>query len=77
LRFIAEDDRITSNEKQDLAKAYLDAGAVIPKPLPPAGGSGWIRRCWRSTTCRRRSRPLRSALQITSPPFARRRLGVN
>lgn len=41
LRFIAEDDRITSNEKQDLAKAYLDAGAVIPKPLPPAGGSGW------------------------------------
>jgi uncharacterized caspase-like protein len=41
LRFIAEDDRITLNEKQDLAKAYLDAGAVIPKPLPPAGGSGW------------------------------------
>jgi hypothetical protein len=41
LRFIAEDDRITLNEKQDLAKAYLDAGAVIPKPLPPTGGSGW------------------------------------
>jgi uncharacterized caspase-like protein len=41
LRFIADDDRLTLNEKQDLAKAYLDAGVVIPKVLPPTGGSGW------------------------------------
>jgi hypothetical protein len=41
LRFIAEDDRLSLNEKQDLAKAYLDAGAVVPKAIPPTGGSGW------------------------------------
>jgi len=41
LRFIADDDRFTLNEKQDLAKAYLDAGAVIPRAIPPTGGSGW------------------------------------
>jgi caspase domain-containing protein len=41
LRFIAEDDRLSLTEKQDLAKAYLDAGAVVPKAIPPNGGSGW------------------------------------
>jgi hypothetical protein len=41
LRFIAEDDRFSLNEKQDLAKAYLNAGAVVPKAVPPTGGSGW------------------------------------
>jgi hypothetical protein len=41
LRFIAEDDRLSLNEKQDLAKAYLNAGAVVPKAIPPTGGSGW------------------------------------
>ncbi len=41
LRFVADDDRLTLTEKQDLAKAFLDAGAVIPRALPPAGGSGW------------------------------------
>jgi Caspase domain len=41
LRFIADDDRFTLGEKQDLAKAFLDAGAVIPRPVPPTGGSGW------------------------------------
>jgi hypothetical protein len=41
LRFIAEDDRLSLNEKQDLAKAYLNAGAVVPKAVPPTGGSGW------------------------------------
>jgi caspase domain-containing protein len=41
LRFIAEDDRLSLNEKQDLAKAYLTAGAVVPKAIAPGGGSGW------------------------------------
>jgi hypothetical protein len=41
LQSIADDDRITSSEKQDLAKAFLDAGVVIPKAIPPTGGSGW------------------------------------
>ena len=41
LRFIAEDDRLSLTEKQDLAKAYLNAGAVVPKAVPPIGGSGW------------------------------------
>ena len=33
LRFIAEDDRLSLNEKQDLAKAYLNAGAVVLRRL--------------------------------------------
>ncbi len=41
LRFVADDDRLSLSEKQDLAKAYLDAGAVVPKAVPPTGGSGW------------------------------------
>jgi hypothetical protein len=41
LRYIAEDDRLSLNEKQDLAKAYLNAGAVVPKAIAPTGGSGW------------------------------------
>ena len=41
LRFIAEDDRLALNEKQDLAKVFLAAGAVVPKAIPPGGSSGW------------------------------------
>jgi len=41
LQSIADDDRITLSEKQDIAKAFLDAGVVIPKAIPPTGGSGW------------------------------------
>jgi hypothetical protein len=41
LRFIADDDRFTVDEKQDITKAFLDAGVVIPRVLPPTGGSGW------------------------------------
>jgi Caspase domain len=41
LQSIADDDRFTLTEKQDLAKAFLDAGTVIPKTVPPTGGSGW------------------------------------
>jgi hypothetical protein len=41
LQSIADDDRFTLSEKQDLAKAFLDAGVVIPKSIPPTGGSGW------------------------------------
>ena len=40
LQFIADDDRLSLNEKQDIAKAFIDAGVVIPKALPP-GASGW------------------------------------
>jgi hypothetical protein len=41
LQAIADDDRFTLSEKQDVAKALLDAGVVVPKPIPPTGGSGW------------------------------------
>jgi uncharacterized caspase-like protein len=40
LRFIADDDRLSLAEKQDLANAFLKAGAVIPKVIDP-GASGW------------------------------------
>lgn len=41
LQYIADDDRLSLQEKQDLAKAFLAAGAVVPKVIPPSGGSGW------------------------------------
>lgn len=37
ISFIAEDDRISLRDKQDLAQAFLNAGAVIPKLVPLAG----------------------------------------
>jgi len=40
LRFIADDDRLSTDEKQDLVKAFLKAGVVIPKVIDP-GQSGW------------------------------------
>jgi len=41
VRFIADDERLTLSRNKKIAKAFLDAGAVIPKAVPPAGGSGW------------------------------------
>jgi len=41
MQSIADDDRFTLSEKQDLAKAFVDAGVIIPKPIPPTSGSGW------------------------------------
>ena len=40
LRFIADDDRLDADQKQDLAKAFLKAGVVVPKVIDP-GQSGW------------------------------------
>ncbi len=40
LRFIADDDRLSLEEKQDLTKAFIKAGVVIPKVISP-GASGW------------------------------------
>jgi hypothetical protein len=42
LQYIADDDRLSLQEKQDLAKTFLAAGAVVPKVVPPSpGGMGW------------------------------------
>jgi len=41
LQYIADDDRLGLKEKQDLAKAFLAAGAVVPRAIPPTGGMGW------------------------------------
>ena len=41
LQYIAADDRLSLPEKQDLAKTFLAAGAVVPKVVPPLGGMGW------------------------------------
>jgi hypothetical protein len=40
LRSIADDDRLTLEEKQDLTKAFIKAGVVIPRVFDP-GQSGW------------------------------------
>lgn len=41
LAYIADDSRLTLEQKQDLAKAFLEAGVVIPKVVQPTGGTGW------------------------------------
>jgi hypothetical protein len=41
LQYIADDDRLSLKEKQELGKTFLAAGAVVPKVLPPSGGMGW------------------------------------
>jgi hypothetical protein len=41
LQYIADDDRLGLKEKQDLAKTFLAAGAVVPRTIPPTGGMGW------------------------------------
>jgi hypothetical protein len=33
-------DRLSLQEKQDLTKAFMEAGVVIPKPFP-LKGNGW------------------------------------
>jgi hypothetical protein len=40
LRFIADDDRLSLEEKQELTKAFIKAGMVVPKVISP-GSSGW------------------------------------
>jgi Caspase domain len=40
LRFIADDDRLSLEEKRDLTSAFIKAGAVVPKVIDP-GQSGW------------------------------------
>ncbi len=34
LQYIASDDRLDLTQKQELAKAFLDAGVVVPQPAP-------------------------------------------
>jgi hypothetical protein len=40
LRFIADDDRLSLEEKRDLTSAFMKAGAVVPRVIDP-GQSGW------------------------------------
>jgi uncharacterized caspase-like protein len=40
LRFIADDDRLSLEEKRELSSAFIKAGAVVPKVIDP-GQSGW------------------------------------
>ncbi len=40
LRFIADDDHLSLEEKQELTRAFIKAGVVIPKVISP-GVSGW------------------------------------
>lgn len=40
LRFIADDDRLSLEEKRELTTAFIKAGTVVPKIIVP-GQSGW------------------------------------
>ena len=40
LRFIADDDRLTLDEKRELTNLFIKAGAIVPKVIDP-GQSGW------------------------------------
>ena len=41
IAFIADADQFTLAQKQELVKAFLDAGAVVPQPFKPPGDMGW------------------------------------
>ena len=41
LGYIADDNRLTLQEKQDLTKAFLNAGVVIPRIVPPKDPTSW------------------------------------
>jgi hypothetical protein len=41
LGFIADDARLSLQQKQELAKAFMDAGVVIPRVIPPSDRSSW------------------------------------
>jgi hypothetical protein len=41
IAFIADADQFTLPQKQELVKAFLEAGAVVPKPFQPPGDMGW------------------------------------
>jgi hypothetical protein len=38
---LAEDERLTLTEKQEVAKAFLDAGLVVPRLIEVPPGEGW------------------------------------
>jgi hypothetical protein len=41
LSYLADNDRFSSEEKKDLARSFLAAGAVVPDVIAPARGFGW------------------------------------
>lgn len=41
LGYVASDDRLTLSEKQEVAAAFLQAGAVVPPVVAPKDRSGW------------------------------------
>lgn len=41
LVFLANDERLTLQEKQEVAKAFFDAGLVVPRLIPAEPGNGW------------------------------------
>jgi Caspase domain len=41
IQYIADDDRLSLKEKQDLVKAFLAAGAVVPRLIHPPSADSW------------------------------------
>ena len=68
LRFIASDDRLSLEEKQDLTKAFIKAGVVVPKVIDP-GASGWPSVMYEAKNLRDEDAPKLSMDLPPSQPF--------
>ncbi|HZJ43589.1 MAG TPA: caspase family protein [Pyrinomonadaceae bacterium] len=68
LRLIVDDDRLTLEEKQDLTKAFIKAGVVIPKVFDP-GQSGWPSVMYEAKNLRDQDAPKLSINFSPSQPF--------
>jgi hypothetical protein len=68
LRFIASDDRLSLQEKQDLTKAFIKAGVVVPKVIEP-GSSGWPSVMYEAKNLRDEDAPKLSMSLTPSHPF--------
>lgn len=67
LRFIADDDRLSTEDKQELTKAFLKAGVVIPKVIDP-GQSGWPSVMYEAKNLRDEdARKLNTSLPVSAP----------
>jgi hypothetical protein len=69
LQYIADDDRLSLQEKQALAKMFLAAGTVIPKVIPPSGGMGWKSVMYAAKQLQDETAPKLGMTLPTSPDF--------
>lgn len=70
LRYIADDDRLSVEEKQDLTKAFINAGVAIPRIIDP-GESGWPAEMLEARNLRDKDAPRLNLSLSPSEPFCK------